>query len=378
MKIAIFGGTFDPVHVEHINLVKAAKRQLKADKIIVIPAFVPPHKQDKKMASPQDRLAMAKRAFDAIAGCEVSAYEINARRTSYTYLTLQYYKNKYPNDELFFLVGSDMLKDFYNWKNPEIILSLAELVVCNREGDKLNFALENLKFFARFKKKFRLIEYTGKNVSSTRARVLCAFGEDVKPYLPPDVIDYIEAHKLYRVEGVKEAFSYLKSSRKNHSVRLAVMACALPAVCRPDERKIILAASLHDIAKNMPDTAPELVGFTVKEDVPPPVVHQFAGAYVAEHTLGVTDEEVLSAVRGHTSGKPNMTLLEKVIFLADLLEPGREFSGIEKLRALFYTDLEACLLKSLKHQIKYLKKLKGEIYPLTLQAYRFLKEGKKI
>ena len=162
---------------------------------------------------------MTRCAFEPVRGCEVSAYEINAKSTSFTYLTLEYYKNKFPDAELYFLVGSDMLKDFYNWKNPDTILSLAELVVCNREGDKVNFAVETLRFFARFKKKFRVIEYVGRNVSSTKARVLCAFGEDLKPYLCEDVIDYIEANKLYRVDGVKDCFRYLKPSRRNHSLR---------------------------------------------------------------------------------------------------------------------------------------------------------------
>ncbi|MFQ7034833.1 MAG: bis(5'-nucleosyl)-tetraphosphatase (symmetrical) YqeK [Candidatus Borkfalkia sp.] len=217
----------------------------------------------------------------------------------------------------------------------------------------------------------------GRNVSSTKARVLCAFGEDLKPYLCEDVIDYIEANKLYRVDGVKDCFRYLKPSRRNHSLRLALMAGDVAAKYRLEERKIILAAALHDVAKNMPPDAPELAGFSMEEEVPPPVLHQFTGAYVAEHVLGVTDADVLGAVRWHTSAKPNMTELEKAIYLADMLEPGRDFRGVESLRKLFYTDLDACLLESLRLQIKYLKRQKGEIYHLTLEAYQFLKERKK-
>ena len=376
MRIAIFGGTFDPVHNEHVNIVKSAKEQLQADKVIIIPTYIPPHKQGKQTSPAEDRLEMAKRAFSSIKGCEVSAYEINAKGTSYTYLTLQYYKEKYPNDELYFLVGSDMLKDFYNWKNPEIILSLADLVVCNREGEKVNFSVENIKFSSKFKKKFKVIEYVGKNVSSTKARALCAFGHDLKPYVPQDVIDYIEGKKLYRVEGVKSAFKYLTPARLNHSLRLAVMALEVAGKYKIDEQKIILSAALHDVAKSMPLTAPELANFSIDENVPAPVLHQYTGEYVAKNILGVTDLEVLSAIRYHTSAKPNMTALEKVIYLADLLEPGRDFKGVEKLRKLFYTDIDECLYKSLKHQIKYLKSKKGEIYPLTLKAYQYLKEKK--
>ena len=374
MKIAIFGGSFDPVHAEHINIVRAAQESLAADRVIVMPAYVAPHKQGRANASAQDRLNMAKRAFGGIKNCEVSAYELNAGGTSYTYITVGYFRKKYPDAELIFLVGADMLKDFYTWKQPETILENCELVVCNREGDKVNFAMEQLRFFARFKKKFRTLEYVGRNVSSTKARVLCAFGEDLRPYLPDEVIEYIEANELYRVEGVKSALKYLKPARLKHTLRVALTAAPLAPKYKLAERDVIRAAALHDVAKNMDLSAPELAGFVPPEGVPEPVMHQFSGAYAAEHFFGVKEEEVLDAIRYHTSGKPNMSDLGKLLFLSDMLEPGRDFKGIEKLRKLFYLDLNECMCASLKRQISYLKKQKGEIYPLTAAAYKYYKE----
>ena len=377
MKIAIFGGSFDPVHAEHVNMVKAAQAALGTDKVIVIPAFIPPHKQDRALAAPQDRLNMAKLAFAGVKNCEVSAYELNAGGTSYTYLTLGYFKEKYPDARLYFLVGADMLKDFYTWKQPETILSLAELVACNREGEKVNFSAEQMRFFAKFRKKFLSIEYTGRDISSTKARVLAAFGEDLKPYLPFDVIDYIEANELYRIRGVKEALAYLKPSRRKHTLGVALTAAKYAAKYKLPERKVILAAALHDVAKNMPLTAPELAGFALQEEVPAPVLHQYAGAYVAEHSLGIDDEDVLNAVRYHTSGRPNMSDLEKLIFLSDMLEPGRDFKGIVKLRRTLENDLNECMYLSLKHELKYLKRGGGTIYPLTFKAYEYYKGIRK-
>ena len=377
MKIAIFGGSFDPVHAEHVNMVKAAQAALGTDKVIVIPAFIPPHKQDRALAAPQDRLNMAKLAFAGVKNCEVSAYELNAGGTSYTYLTLGYFKEKYPDARLYFLVGADMLKDFYTWKQPETILSLAELVACNREGEKVNFSAEQMRFFAKFRKKFLSIEYTGRDISSTKARVLAAFGEDLKPYLPFDVIDYIEANELYRIRGVKDALAYLKPSRRKHTLGVALTAAKYAAKYKLPERKVILAAALHDVAKNMPLTAPELAGFALQEEVPAPVLHQYAGAYVAEHSLGIDDEDVLNAVRYHTSGRPNMSDLEKLIFLSDMLEPGRDFKGIEKLRRALENDLNECMYLSLKHELKYLKRGGGTIYPLTFKAYEYYKGIRK-
>lgn len=377
MKIAIFGGSFDPVHAEHVNMVRAAQESLGADKIIIMPAFIPPHKQDRALAAPQDRLNMAKLAFSGIKNCEVSAYELNAGGTSYTYITLGYFREKYPGAQLYFLVGADMLKDFYTWKQPETILSLADLVACNREGEKVNFAAEQLRFFAKFRKRFLSIEYTGRDISSTKARVLAAFGEDLKPYLPFDVIDYIEANELYRIRGVKEALAYLKPSRRKHTLGVALTAVKYAAKYKLPERSVVLAAALHDVAKNMQPSAPELAGYVPEEGVPAPVLHQFTGAYVAEHALGIDDGDILNAVRYHTSGRPNMSDLEKLIFLSDMLEPGRGFRGIEKLRKAMASDLNECMYLSLKHELKYLRKQGGDIYPLTCRAYEYYKGIRK-
>lgn len=376
MKIAIFGGSFDPVHAEHVNLVRAAAEKLQTDKIIVVPAFIPPHKQGKNMAPAQDRLNMAKLAFAGIRGCEVSAYELNAGGTSYTCRTIDYFRGKYPDAQFYLLVGADMLKDFYTWREPERILAQAELVACRREGEELNVRTEQLRFLAKFHKRFHLLEYVGRNVSSTQARVLCAFGEDVKPYLSADVIEYIEARELYRVEHVKAALRYMKPARRKHSVRVALMAAGVAAKYRLNEHDVIQACGLHDVAKNLDLSAPELAGFTIGEEVPAPVLHQYTGAYMAEHTFGIVDEAILNAIRYHTSGRPNMGILEKLVFLSDMLEEGRDFPGIAKLRRLFYEDIDECLFSSLKRELKYLRRARQNIYPLTERAFEYYKENR--
>ena len=370
MKIAIFGGSFDPVHAEHVNMARAAQEALGADKFIAVPAYLAPHKHGAA-ASAEDRLAMARIAFSGIKNGEVSAYECNAGGVSYTYLTLGYFRRRYPEAELFLLVGSDMLRDFYTWREPETILSLAELVVCYREGDA-PLKGEQLRFAMKFKKRFRLLPYTGRDISSTKARVLCALGEDVRPFLPEGVIEYIEARELYRIDGVKAALKYLKTARRKHTVRVALLAAELARRNGCPEGKLVQAAAMHDAAKNLPLTASELAGFVPPEGIPAPVLHQFTGAYLAEHTFGVQDAEVLDAIRYHTTGRPNMGTAEKIVFLADMLEAGRDFPHVQKLRAcLAEESLDECMYRCLKHQVKYLKKGGGEVCPLTLQAYDY-------
>ena len=377
MKIAIFGGSFDPVHTEHVAIARAAREALGADKIIVVPAFQPPHKAERHLAPAAARLEMARLAFGGIPGCEVSPFEINAGGTSYTVRTLRRFRERFPGDELFLLVGADMLRDFYTWKQPDEILSMAQLVACGREGDPADFSKEQKRFRARFGKPFLPLGYTGAAVSSTQVRVLCAFGEDVRGLVPAEVADYIDANELYRVGPVRAALDFLTPVRRKHSLRVAQMAAERAAGAGVSEYNAVLAAGLHDCAKNLPPDASALAGFCPPEGVPAPVLHQYAGAYVAEHALGVTDEDVLNAIRYHTSGRPEMSALEKLIFLSDMLEAGRDFPGIRRLRRLFSENLNACMYRSLRQELKHLKKGKGSIYPLTFRAYEYYKEHRK-
>ena len=377
MKIAIFGGSFDPVHAEHVRIARAAREKLGADKIIVVPAGLPPHKQERHLAPAAARLEMARLAFSGIPGCEVSPYEINAGGTSYTVRTVHRFRERYPQDELYLLVGADMLRDFYSWKQPEEILSMAQLVACGREGDPADFQKEQKRFSARFGKPFIPLGYTGAAVSSTEVRALCAFGEDVRSLVPAEVADYIDANELYRVGPVRRALEYLTPARRKHSLRVALMAAERSASAGVSEYAAVLAAGLHDCAKNLPADSPLLKGFAPPEEVPAPVLHQYSGAYVAECILGVTDADVLDAIRYHTSGKPEMTALGKLIFLSDMLEAGRDFPGIRKLRRLFAENLNACMYHCLKQELKHLKKGGGNIYPLTFRAYEYYKEHRK-
>lgn len=142
------------------------------------------------------------------------------------------------------------------------------------------------------------------------------------------------------------------------------------------ENKAIAAALFHDCAKNLPVDSPYLNGFeapTEWGEIPPAVLHQYQGAYVAEKQFGVQDADILNAIRFHTSARPNMSELEKLVFLADMLEEERSYEGVDELRALFWKgeDLDECLKKALFETLKFLEKKGGEAYPLTRAAYTF-------
>ncbi|MDE7082210.1 MAG: nicotinate (nicotinamide) nucleotide adenylyltransferase [Clostridia bacterium] len=373
MKIALYGGAFNPVHLEHLNIVLAAKERLGLDKIIVIPTNISPHKKGELCARGKDRLKMCRLAFEGVQGVEVSDVELKRGGVSYSYVTCRHFKKIYSEDELYFIIGADMLKSFEFWKEPEEILKCATLAVCARENEEELTALIK-KFQKHFKKDIVNFGYVGKPVSSTRVRTLAALGEDTAGLVSESVRLYIRKHRIYEIPEISGVRKYLTDSRWQHTVRVAVLVAEYRRAAGVYEFDAITAAALHDCAKYIAPDAAELKKFVPPKGVPEPVMHQYSGAFVAEHTFGVKDEVILNAIRYHTSGRENMSNLEKLIFLADLLEEGRDFEGADALRAKLKDGLDCCLIAALEHQINYLKSTGEPVYPLTERAYKYLKE----
>ena len=154
-KIAIFGGTFNPVHNEHVTMVTNAILELGLDKVIVVPTFLPPHKNTIP-APASDRLNMLKLAFSEVQKVEISDFEVNKQGKSYSYQTVEHFKEKYPNDQIYFVCGGDMLTDFKTWKNPDRILKSAKLVVFDREDFFTDYQKELQYFKEIFNDSFQI------------------------------------------------------------------------------------------------------------------------------------------------------------------------------------------------------------------------------
>lgn len=375
MRIAIFGGSFDPVHNEHIRVAEEAVRSLRLDKLIVMPAHTPPHKSWERLADDTVRLDGCRLAFAHLEKVEVSDYEIKKGGTSYTFETCRYFRKEYPPAELFWLVGTDMLYNFPTWKNPDDILQNVTLAVCARDEKQGWLTRAQEDFEKRFSKRFAVVEYNGAPVSSTEVRVLAGAGMPLNGYVPASVENWIYENNLYQIPYAKQALALQKPKRQEHTVRVALTAVKKARQLKMDVTKVLTASFMHDCAKNLDLDSPILQGFTLKKEwgeVPPPVLHQFTGAYVAEMVFGIKDEDVLNAVRYHTSGRENMSELEKVVFLADMLEDGRTFDGVDELRALFWEkDLDVCLKMALKRSLEFVESKGGCVYPLTRKAYEF-------
>ena len=375
MKLAIFGGSFDPVHAEHVRYVRAAIASLGLDGVYVVPLFEAPHKHFGAAASAADRLEMCRLAFDGIPGVTVSDCELRRGGTSYTYVTCRDFAEKFPAAQRWFLVGADMLEDFFTWRQPEDILANVRLAACTRGGERPLRLAE--RFYERFGTHFDVVPFAGEEVSSARVRVDLAFERPVAA-LHPAVAEYIAARGLYRYPAIAPALALEKPERREHSYRVAVMAVARARSAKIAEWKALLAAALHDCGKYVAPSSPLLKGFLPPQKVPAPVMHQYTGAYLAQYVFGISDEEVLDAIRYHTSGRAGMTPLGKLVYLADLLEEGRSFAGIEALRELFRKDLDACFYSALRQQTAYLRQTNKPVYPLTEQAlcYEMAKNNK--
>lgn len=376
MKIAIFGGAFNPVHNEHIRMAEAAIRSLGLDRLIVVPTAVSPHKSGRLTAASAQRLEMCRLAFEGVAKAQVSDFEISQGGVSYSYLTCRYFKQEYPEARIYFLMGGDMLANFPRWKNTDEILSLVTLAACARESET-QFEQDKKAVEEQFGVRVATVPYVGAKVSSTRIRTLAALGEDAGAYVSPKVWQYMKDNAIYAMENLQKVKDFITPSRWAHTVRVAVKCAENAERAQLTEAEAITMAALHDVAKYLKPDSPYLKGFTCGADVPEPVVHQFAGAYVAANTFGITDKKLIEAIGCHASGKEDMDDAQALLYLADLLEEGRSFEGVEELRAAFDRDLQTCLYLALAHQVEYLSSTGLPVYDQTLKAYRYLKEKKQ-
>ncbi len=372
MRIVLFGGTFDPVHSEHVKMAQGALKELSPDKLIVLPSYIPPHKAAAAVSA-ADRLQMAKIAFGFDDRIEISDYEICRGGNSYTYLTAEYFRSLYPNSDLYFLLGGDSFFDFEKWVHPEIIAKIFKIVVVAR-GDKSGIEMQNDRFENTFGYRAKILSVVGDEMSSTFIRYCLYLGErDIG--LPEGVGDYIAKKGLYKGG---ELFDYisanLKHKRRIHTAGVIECALKLNEQLGLDRNQVITAAALHDVAKYM--NAEDFPAFKLEDGMPQSVIHAFLGEWVAREVLGITDGQILSAIRYHTTGKPNMTPLEKLIYTADLIERGRDYPSVERLKKITYADFERGFIECVKDGYKHLKqsKLPGGTYYLTKDAYEYYKD----
>lgn len=199
-RIGILGGTFNPIHNGHIQMAKYSHDAAKLDKVILMPTFVPPHKESANLVSCEHRLNMCRLACLNLPYAEVSDFEIKLEGKSYTYRTLELLKSQNKNDEFFFIVGADMFLSMQNWKNPEIIFELATVIAIPRDKDsvsQLSNHYENV--LKKMGAKAIVLKDSVLTVSSTYIRDNIDNQSALQSLIDSRVFNYIKENNLYRV-----------------------------------------------------------------------------------------------------------------------------------------------------------------------------------
>ncbi|MCI5841268.1 MAG: nicotinate (nicotinamide) nucleotide adenylyltransferase [Clostridium sp.] len=368
MKIGVFGGTFNPPHNGHVRLAKAAADELKLDKLLVIPSCIPPHKIAAKLADGQERLEMCRLAFGCDPRFEVSPIELERGSRSYTVETLRELKALYPDSELYFIVGSDMLESFDKWYLWQEILSLSVLCAASREEGYS----PDLSRFGKLAERIKIITLDPLEVSSTQIRN--SAGEVSPELLDPKVAAYIREHGLYD-DGLNRYRELLRGKlnprRLFHSECVSECASVLAERYGASVEKARLAGLLHDVMKNAPanEQLALMPDITPLELLNTKVWHQISGEAFLRQNGIVTDEEILGAVRWHTTGKAGMTLLEKIIYVADFISADRDYKDVEVVRRLAYISLEHAILYTSRYTVNKMVSQDLLLHPATVECY---------
>ena len=390
-RIGIYGGTYNPPHIGHLRAAEYAIQALALDRLLLIPTGVSPHKEMAAGASSADRLQMLRLSAEGIERAEVSDIEIRREGRSYTVDTLRAIKEENPDSELFLLMGTDMFTSFLTWREPENILKLATLAVfCRGEkGERTRIDAQKVSLEA-MGARVELVENPVTAISSTDLRRMLIFG-CADPFLMPGVGDYIREKGLYGTgknrtnlsleELEAEVVSLLNPNRVAHVLGCWDCAVELARVYGENETDAARAGLLHDITKAIdgPLQLTLCAEYGIVLDTFslafPKTLHALTGSLVARRIFG-ENERVVCAICHHTTGRADMTLLEKIIYIADYVERNRDFPGVEEMRSMAYTDLDKAVLMGLQSAVAHVKRQGQDLAPATIEALEFLRNQK--
>lgn len=388
-KIGIFGGTFNPPHLGHVLAAREVKRALGLDRILLIPDGEPPHK-DMPAGSPTAalRLQMVKAAVAQEPDIQVSDLELCRPGKSYTADTLSALKKQFPEDSLYLIMGTDMFLSLHTWHQPERICQGAVIVSVQRqERDRTEELRQQKRLLEQqFRARVELVSNAPMEISSTQVRRMLVLG-GAEDYVAQPVLDIIRAQKLYGVgrdyrglsdETLKEvATGLLKKNRVAHVLGCAETARKLAQRYGEDATVAYRAGLLHDVTKAL--DGQDQLRLVEKYDIlirdyereNPKLLHAKTGAAVAKYVFGESDA-VVDAICWHTTGRPDMTSMEKIIYLADYMEPNRNFPGVEELRRTTFENLDEGLRLGLTLCIGELQKEKKIVCRDSREALSFI------
>ncbi|MCL1877872.1 MAG: nicotinate-nucleotide adenylyltransferase [Defluviitaleaceae bacterium] len=389
-KLAVMGGTFDPIHNGHIAVASAVLQEFKPRRVLFVPGGQPPHKPDIPVSDGEHRFNMTLSAICENPAFDASRMEIDRKGPSYTVDTIAALRKICPaGAKIFFIIGADALMEILSWHGAEKLLSLCEFIAVHRPG----YELEK-KYVKNLREKYGAVVHIFEGplleISGTQIREKFAAGQAVGGLVPRVVEDYARTHALYNMpapnlsqsnfETVKQRIcSVLSKGRFRHTLGTIIEAEKLAAHYGADVNKARWAALLHDCAKEFSTAKKRVLCAHWCIQLDPilashiDITHSLLGAESACRDYGITDPEILQAIACHTTGGANMTLLDKVILLADFIEPYREdYPPLAEMRRHAYTDLNKALRIGMEFTINELLERGHAVHDRTRDALREL------
>ncbi len=377
----LYGGTFNPVHKGHLEICLRAREAVGASQVLLMPAALPPHKSPGELAPDRDRLAMCSLAAEPWGFIAVDDYEIRRGGHSYTVDTLRYLTQARPEEKFWLLMGTDMFLTFTQWREWKQIGEMATLLVASREDEDLEVLQGQQAALKELGISSVLLQNVPLPMSSTEIRrEIRERGETDK--VCPAVMEYIRERGLYQHDS--QDLNYLREYirplmteyRYRHSLGVEKQAAHMAQIFGVDLHKASVCGILHDVCKDLPKGAllqnilesGIINGIDFKAS--PQLIHSYAGALYIQTHLDIHDPEIIDAVRYHTTARAGMSLLETIIYLADLTSEDREYADVEEMRSLCDYDLREAMVRALTHTVQELAKKNKPICPDTRGACR--------
>ena len=395
MKIGILGGTFNPIHFGHLRIAESAYESFDLDEVWFMPNGTPPHKDEKVTANDlKHRISMLELAIKGTPHFRISLKEAKLHEASYTYSTMKSFKKEFPDVEFYFILGADSLFAIEKWKRFEEIFPSCTILAAMREdrevGESEHLSHRAAYLAKRYGAKIELLKAPIIDISSSDIRECVKKGLGISTMTTKSVADYIEKNRLYYSPPKyplgkfnKRLKKKITSKRYTHTQGVMYTAATIAMKYKVDIHDAMTAGLLHDcgkypsIKKQLIEAEKYGVTLTEREIQTPSLIHATLGATLAKEVYGVTDQAILDAIFYHTTGRPNMSPLEKIIYLADFIEPNRgDTWWARMIRDLVFVDMDEAVYKCAQLTVSFLEEKGRKVDEATLKTLEYY-GGKK-
>lgn len=403
MRIGFYGGAFDPFHNGHLSIISGALKSKRVDIVIVIPSVLSPFKKGTEISAAPYRYYMTADAIKSLPSDEsykvfISDAEFYMNEVCYTAKLLKQFTSKdyitaflenrgflkkqaTEKHDYFWLCGSDILNDFDRWFQCESILTMVTLMVAHRPSNvdaERSFKQQTDLFEKKFNTKLEIFNIDGIKVASSEIRQTRDFR-----CVPEPVKKFIKTNNLYPVDNPLTfastkakndfyryssiLFPVLSRKRLLHSLNVSLLSAKYALIYGEDVDRALIAGVLHDCAKELSDVEQQQLAIKASGDAfdDKKLWHSPAGSVIANREFGITDSRILDAIMYHTTGREGMSTLEKIVFLADKLEPSRTYSDLKKIRETALIDLDKAVYMCMTEVRNKFVEQGREVHPYT-------------